>query len=61
MKQLQVYGHPFSAPFRSVAVTLAYLGIDYEYKFLDVPNGDHRKPEYIKVVTTWYHRLIHRY
>ncbi len=61
MTQLQVYGHPFSPPYRSVAVTLAYLGIDYEFKLLDLLNGENRKPEYLKVVTTWYHGVIHRH
>ena len=45
-----LYGHMQSPFVRSVAITLDVLGLDYEFKFVNLFEGEHKKPEYLKVV-----------
>ena len=44
---LQVYGMSPSAPCRIVNMTLEVLGLEYEFKLVDLQAGDHMKPEYL--------------
>jgi glutathione S-transferase len=43
------YYIPFSAPCRSVIMTADILGIELNNKPLDLMNGEHLKPEFVKV------------
>lgn len=46
----KLYMHEGSAPVRSVLITAAAIGLDFEKEIVDVSNGDHLKPEYLKVM-----------
>lgn len=46
---IELYGMDLSGPCRSVALTLDALGIDFEFKKVDLFEGEHMKPEFIKV------------
>ena len=47
---LILYAHPQSPPCRAVTLTLDLLDVDYEYRFLDLVNGAHKKPEFLQVI-----------
>lgn len=46
---LQLYMYEGSIPARSVLITAAALGLEIEKKIVDMANGEHRKPEFLKV------------
>lgn len=37
-----------SPPVRSVLITVTAIGLDLEKEYLDLFNGDHLKPEFLK-------------
>ena len=43
----QVYGMSLSAPCRIVNMTAECLGLDYEFKVVDLMAGEHMKPEFL--------------
>ncbi|KAH8254795.1 hypothetical protein KR032_012223 [Drosophila birchii] len=49
MGKLTLYGIDASPPVRSVLLTLNALGLDFEYKIVNLMTGDHLKPEYLKI------------
>ena len=51
---IELYGMQPSAPVRSVAMTLGALGLEYEFKKLDLQQGEHLKPEYVKVINNFH-------
>ena len=46
---LDLYQLPFSAPCRSVMMVGKILGLDINTKPLDLMQGEHLKPEFLKV------------
>eukprot|EP00095_Tigriopus_kingsejongensis_P001406 maker-scaffold229_size244821-snap-gene-1.17 protein:Tk01406 transcript:maker-scaffold229_size244821-snap-gene-1.17-mRNA-1 annotation:"glutathione s-transferase delta-epsilon 2" len=46
---IELYGMDASAPFRIVYMTLEALDIPYEIKTVNLQEGDHMKPEYVKM------------
>ena len=46
---LELYGFDASPPLRLVKFTLEHLGLEYEYKFVDIAKGEHKTPEFTKV------------
>ncbi|KAE8749400.1 hypothetical protein FOCC_FOCC003914 [Frankliniella occidentalis] len=44
-----LYGDELSPPVRAVMLTCKALGIDYEFKKVSLLNGDHLKPEFVKI------------
>lgn len=46
---IDFYQLPGSAPCRAVALTAAALGIEMNFKEVNLMNGDNLKPEYLKV------------
>ena len=44
-----LYGHRQSPFVRSVEMVLDILNVKYEFKFVDLFKGEHKKPEYLKV------------
>ncbi|KAE8741840.1 hypothetical protein FOCC_FOCC012626 [Frankliniella occidentalis] len=44
-----LYGDEVSPPVRAVMLACKALGINYEFKKVSVMNGDHKKPEFIKI------------
>lgn len=46
---MKIYGTYLSAPANKVRLTASALGIDAEYINLDLPKGEHKSPEYLKV------------
>lgn len=46
-----LYMHIYSPPARSVLLTGAELGIEFELRPVDLMNLEHKKPEFIKVNT----------
>merc|ERR1712183_686704 len=49
MAPIDVYGMPLSAPCRIVNMTAERLGLEYNFKFLDLMAGDHMKPEFLAI------------
>jgi len=47
MAPVEVYGMQASAPCRIVEMTAEVLGIEYEFKVVDLMAGDNMKPEYL--------------
>ena len=47
MAPITIYGMPASAPCRIVTMTTEVLGLEYNYKVVDLATGDNRKPEYL--------------
>ena len=54
---IDFYYLPASGPCRSVQLTAAALGVDLNLKYTDLLNGDHMKPEFLKVKTKFQHFL----
>nr|ARN17841.1 glutathione-S-transferase 2 [Cephus cinctus] len=46
---IDLYHVPGSAPCRTVRLVAAAVGVDLNLKFLDLMNGEHLKPEFIKM------------
>ena len=46
---VKVYGMDVSAPVRMVMMTCEVLGIEYELVVVNLMEGEHLKPDYIKV------------
>ena len=44
---LQIFGMQASAPCRIVEMTAEVLGLEYEFKVVDLQAGDNMKPEYL--------------
>merc|ERR1739838_548034 len=49
MAPIDVYGMPLSAPCRIVNMTAECLGVEYNFKMLDLMAGEHMKPEYLAI------------
>ncbi|XP_033153308.1 glutathione S-transferase 1-like [Drosophila mauritiana] len=49
MGKLILYGIDGSPPVRSVLLTLNALGLEFEYKIVNLMTGEHLKPEYLKI------------
>ena len=49
MAKVDVYGMPGSGPSRIVFMTCNVIGLEYNYKLVDLEKGEHREPEYLKV------------
>ena len=50
MAKVDVYGMPGSGPSRIVFMTCNAIGLEYNYKLVDLEKGEHRTPEYLKVL-----------
>ena len=46
---IEIHAMPGSAPSRIAHMTAEVLGIDYKYVLCDLQEGDHFKPEYLKI------------
>ncbi|KAJ1526399.1 hypothetical protein ONE63_009537 [Megalurothrips usitatus] len=46
---LTLYGLDLSPPTRAVRLVCAALGLDYEYKLVNLLAGEHKKPEFLKI------------
>ena len=46
---ITLYGSPFSPPCRVVSLTLDVLGLDYDYKNIDLFAGENKTEDYLKV------------
>lgn len=46
---MKFYGHPLSGNSHRVQTFLSILGIDHEYKVVDLLAGAHKQPEYLKL------------
>lgn len=49
MAPIDVHGMPASAPCRIVNMTAECLGVEYDFKLLDLMAGDHMKPEFLAI------------
>ena len=49
MSSIDVYGMPISAPCRIVTMTLDCLGLEYNFKFLDLFAEEHKQPEFLEI------------
>ncbi|KAH8400723.1 hypothetical protein KR009_000524 [Drosophila setifemur] len=49
MGKLTLYGIDGSPPVRSVLLTLNALGLDFEYKVVNLLTGEHLQPEFLKI------------
>merc|ERR1711913_250957 len=47
MAPIEIYGMQLSAPCRMVEMTAEMLGLEYEFKIVDLMAGEHMKPEYL--------------
>ena len=47
MAPLEIYGMQLSAPCRIVEMVAEVLGLDYEFKVVDLMAGEHMKPEFL--------------
>merc|ERR1711971_501689 len=47
MAPIEIYGMQASAPCRMVQMTAEVLGLEYEFKVVDLQAGDNMKPEYL--------------
>ena len=46
---VEVYGMQLSAPCRIASLTLEATGTPYDFKVVNLMEGEHMKPEFIKV------------
>lgn len=46
---IKLYGNKFSPPSNKVEMCLNQLGLDYEFVFVDLLNGEQKKPEFISL------------
>ena len=46
---IKVYGMDLSAPVRMVMMTCEALGIEYELITVNLMEGEHKRPEFLKV------------
>ena len=46
---IKVYGMDISAPVRMVMMTCEALGLEYELITVNLMEGEHKKPEFLKV------------
>ncbi len=44
---MQLFGHPLSGNSHRVQAYLDILGVDYEFVTVDLPNGAHKKPDFL--------------
>jgi len=49
MAPIDVHGMPLSAPCRIVNMTAECLGVEYNFKMLDLMAGEHMKPEFLAI------------
>jgi len=49
MAPIEVYGMQLSAPVRCVQMTCEVLGVEYEFKKVDIMVGENMTPEYLKI------------
>merc|ERR1711872_869272 len=49
MAPIEVYGMPLSAPCRIVTMTAECIGVEYNFKLLDLMAGEHMKPEFLAI------------
>ena len=47
---VEIYGIKVSAPCRILMMTCEALGLDYEFKLVNLAQGDQKKPDYLKVL-----------
>ena len=47
---ITVYGMELSAPVRCVMMTCEVVGVEYEFKKVDLMAGENKTPEYLKVI-----------
>jgi len=57
---LTIYAHPICAPCRMVVMTLEICGKQYEYKKVDILNGEQKSKEYLQVIiyNLWWNILL---
>ena len=48
---VKIYGMDASAPVRMAMMTAEVLGIEYEFVVVNLMEGEHMKPDYLKVNT----------
>jgi len=48
---IKLYGNRFSPPSNKVEMCLNLLGIEYEFVFVDLLNGEQRKPEFLTLTS----------
>ena len=48
---IKIYGMDVSAPVRMIMMTSEVLGLEYEFFVVNLMEGEHMKPEYLKVRT----------
>ena len=46
---IEIHAMPMSAPCRIAIMTAEKLAIDYKYVLVNLNEGDHLKPEFLKV------------
>ena len=46
---LNIYGHFFSTPSNKVRMTANALNLDYEFHLINLPEGQQRSEEYLKI------------
>jgi glutathione S-transferase len=46
---LTIYGSPFSSPTNKVRFVANYLGLNYQFKPIDLAKGQHLQPDYLKI------------
>ena len=46
---MKIYGHFFSAPANQVRLTASALGVDHEYRHVDLGQGEQKTPAYLAV------------
>lgn len=46
-----LYMHPLSPPSRAVLLTGSALGVELDCKVIDLLGFEHKKPEFVKVIT----------
>jgi len=51
IKMIKLYGNRFSPPSNKVEMCLNLLGIEYEFVFVDLLNGEQRKPEFLTLTS----------
>jgi glutathione S-transferase len=49
MAPIVIYGMPASAPCRILTMTCEVLGLDYEFKIVNLQAGENKTPEYLKM------------
>lgn len=48
---IKLYGNRFSPPSNKVEMVLNQLGLEYEFVFVDLLNGEQRKPEFLSLTS----------